>query len=390
MFLLILVLLQLSLIFAIYNILDDQYKNQFIIGSIIFCLLEIRLIGTFLDHEAERVVNQLYERHGDIDKNMSNTSYNPYDPEAQQYVYKKQLIAGFGNTQLGKESLKGVIKSAEPVGPIVYNSSGIPTFAKKNNTAIVIIHGFTQSPNIFRDLIAHLEKTYNADIHAPLLKYHGRDLRSFSQMNTENIKSELIKYFSHPHFKSYSKIIIIGHSFGAALVTSLIPHLDHIKLPIKQLILYAPAFYSFLAESYTLNNTQLNLLSIFFRQYFNYAFLGGDWNADRISDVSTFYIFDEADSSLRYNSTNAIRELMNFDINNRNMIAQIPSTYNVDLIMPKNDERINASKIISEFGKLPNVNIHSDEEIDQGTPNLHLKNSKAFYSLIDSIVRPII
>lgn len=83
----------------------------------------------------------------------------------------------------------------------------------KNKTAVLLIHGYTGSPNDFNGLPLFLHENYHVSVFVPLLPGHGtrvEDLRGLTKDDFIKIAEEALK----PLFSSYDRVIIGGHSFG--------------------------------------------------------------------------------------------------------------------------------------------------------------------------------
>ena len=119
--------------------------KKYMFFIILFFLAGFIVLGKVLDLESERVINQLYPR-----------------------------------------DTKGVIK-------------GVDTFKyqiKDHDEAIVLLHGFLETPEVFHELIEALKKFNEVDIYAPLLPGHGRNLESASKISVDKTLLQLEGYLN--------------------------------------------------------------------------------------------------------------------------------------------------------------------------------------------------
>lgn len=152
---------------------------------------------------------------------------------------------------------QGIIKSLDSINQ-----------SRGNSTAIIFFHGFSSSPAVFEPVIKDLNNSYNFDIYAPLLPFHGRDLTSMSEFDNKTI-AEFMQDFINHVAKSYDKIIIIGFSYGAAQLLNI---LGPQKLSNKfEIILFAPSF--FIKSNTTWGRLEVLLYGMW-RRYCDYQLLG--------------------------------------------------------------------------------------------------------------------
>ncbi len=359
-FILICIIIQVVAFYAYYQkycITEDttDYSERFFIAiACLTILLEFKILTYFTDREAERIIEQLYERHGDYNK--ENYKYSPFynwsDIDAKQYELEKEVIAGFGNPKLGKERLKGVIKGAEPIGPLEIRGGYIYS-EKQQNTAVILIHGLNQTPSFWNSIINVL-KNYRCDVYAPLLAFHGRDLTALSKLDSNIVQQELVSYLAHPRFKQYNQIVFVAHSFGASQLIKALnsSHIAPLYSNIKNVIFYSPAFYANGTTNAVIHNL-LNLIPFIYREYTNHFIFGSDSQPLFLSDkIKTFNVVDRSSVLLFYKSGRSLIEVINFDLWNRHYIDKLKNApFKLTLFLPNNDESILADKCKSEFKK---------------------------------------
>jgi len=117
---------------------------------------------------------------------------------------------------------------------------------KGTDQAVLMIHGFTSTPNIFRELAHRLSESLGWEIHAPLLSGHGlepTDLDGVQSKDwTHDAEAGLDKLLIH-----HSKIHLIGLSLGGTLCAYLAQRYSNNIVSVTML---APAMYvrSFIAR----------------------------------------------------------------------------------------------------------------------------------------------
>jgi carboxylesterase len=104
----------------------------------------------------------------------------------------------------------------------------------KTDRAILLLHGFTSSPAVFRYLIPHI-KHYDA-LFCPQLPGHGESIAAFSQVKAIDwlnyTKQECAQLF-----EKYKKVDVLGLSLGGLLACKL-----STEFAFNHMFLLAPAF----------------------------------------------------------------------------------------------------------------------------------------------------
>lgn len=108
---------------------------------------------------------------------------------------------------------------------------------------VVILHGYTGSPDEFRDFAHDLSARMNAYVTAPLLPGHGTDVNDLLPLSFDDIFAAALEHVRKAA-ASGKPLVIIGHSFGgylallsaaefppAALVLTVIPY--HLRFPLN-------------------------------------------------------------------------------------------------------------------------------------------------------------
>lgn len=258
---------------------------MFIAVLILFIFIFIVwLTGKLLDQEAERIVDQMYLR----DSN-------------------------------------GVIEGDQSI-----------EIQKGYDKALVLLHGFFESPETYNETLHDISDKITADIYIPLLPFQGRNLQSANQFNNQVI-AEHIKNYLTELTKKYQNLTVVGSSYSGAMLINL---LKEKAVPEKiKIILSAPAIY-------IIDNNWLNYFSLriyrLWRKYCNYECLGcrtpffasadEEAKAHIANDKGLHYVIVSAVMQLFKNDSKARR---NFKKNKR------PIT----VVIAENDNRVSYEKI---------------------------------------------
>ncbi len=108
---------------------------------------------------------------------------------------------------------------------------------------VVILHGYTGSPDEFRDFANELAKRFDAYVTAPLLPGHGTDVNDLLHLWFDDIYDAAREHVREAA-ESGKPLIILGHSFSgylslllasefptAALVITVMPY--HLRFPLN-------------------------------------------------------------------------------------------------------------------------------------------------------------
>ncbi|MGK5095314.1 alpha/beta fold hydrolase [Deltaproteobacteria bacterium TL4] len=151
---------------------------------------------------------------------------------------------------------------------------GLASQAQVNGhqTAVIFVHGFTDSAKIFDQFMPHLK---GVDWFVPLNPFHGRNLEEMLDFDPFVIE-EYITSFIQMKQKSYQRLILVGQSLGG-LVLLRIAQQQKWNPQQFQLVLMAPAL--FLKTNSLLYRTLFGLYLIF-RNYYPH---GPTTAADRLA-----------------------------------------------------------------------------------------------------------
>jgi carboxylesterase len=99
--------------------------------------------------------------------------------------------------------------------------------------ALIMIHGFSSSPAVFRTIMPHLTG-YDA-VFAPLLPGHGENLAAFAQVTAHDWMTAVMKTFQAVR-SQYERVDVLGLSLGGLLASMLAQRVE-----VDHLFLLAPA-----------------------------------------------------------------------------------------------------------------------------------------------------
>lgn len=299
--------------------------RYFIASFILVCIFFVFLSGKLLDQEGDRVIKQLYPR----DKH-------------------------------------GIIEGMQTI-----------TNTKNYPTALVLLHGFQSSPAIWADLINDIQDKIQADIYAPLLPFHGKDLRTLTKLDVNILKAYLnnkIQTLS----KHYQTLTIVGFSMSGALLAELA---DTQALPKNvQIILYNPALY--LNNNTPQRRLEMHLYSLW-RQYSNYPNLGSRIPNYASGDIVARPKIARA-KSLQYDVVPAALEVYQLDAQTQRALEKIRIPYHLIIAKDDNYSDYNRQKKACYLNQ-PRCHLHTFES---GRHLIHWGAHKvAFENLMVNLVK---
>lgn len=111
--------------------------------------------------------------------------------------------------------------------------SSIEKHGTKNERVLLLLHGFSSSPAVYRFLIPQL-KNYDAII-CPALPGHGESIEAFSQATADQWVS-FVTVICEDLFKKYQKVDILGVSLGGLIACKMSE-----RFTFNHMFLLAPA-----------------------------------------------------------------------------------------------------------------------------------------------------
>lgn len=207
----------------------------------------------------------------------------------------------------------------------------IKTSSKNFNRAILLLHGFSSSPAVYRKLIPKLSM-YDA-VYCPLLPGHGESIQGFSKISATDWLQASKKAFEELKTE-YSTVDVMGLSLGGLLAYNLSLEVDihHLYLLAPALVLHGPT------------NLQLHTAKILkFLKVFSLK--------NRAGNLCT-----TAEQELTYRRLplNAIIEILSLIKSTRHFQPTCPT----DVFLGKFDEVVNSNAVANIFQKQPNVTLH--------------------------------
>ncbi len=202
---------------------------------------------------------------------------------------------------------------------------------KKHDRALLLIHGFSSTPAVYRQLIPLL-KGYDA-IFCPKLPGHAESIEAFSHVTAEDWLS-FITQTCIELFAQYQKVDVVGLSLGGLLASKLSE-----QFAFNHLFLLAPALKLKMKI-----DLQLKLATLFQRLGFK----------ELRGAAGNLITNNQAEISYKKLPLSTIMEMLKLVIQN----CWIPPTVPTDLFLGRHDEVVDSEYLEKLFNKLPNVTIH--------------------------------
>lgn len=206
------------------------------------------------------------------------------------------------------------------------------TICKKNTgRALLLLHGFSSSPAVFREIVPQLP-SYDAVL-CPVLPGHGDSIAAFAKVSYSDWlthSEELCEKLC----KQYEKVDVMGLSLGGLLAC----HLSQ-KFKINHLYLLAPALILRVNAKATLKLAQL------------LKGLGFHYLRNRAGNLKSSANKELAYRQIPLSSIIEILKLIQ-------TFTFTPPQCPVDVFLGAFDEVINSKKVAELFNKAPNAKIH--------------------------------
>ncbi|MGC1181829.1 alpha/beta hydrolase [Legionella sp.] len=207
----------------------------------------------------------------------------------------------------------------------------INQYRRKIDRAVVLLHGFSSSPAVYRYLIPQL-KNYDAII-CPALPGHGASIESFAQATAADWLA-LTREVCDQLFKKYTKVDIVGLSLGGLIACKLNEY-----FAFNHMFLLAPAL-------------ELNMnVNVYLKLVIMLHHLG----FKEIRGAAGNLVTDKyAEISYKKLPLTAVIELFNLVLHHQWIAPKVP----VDLFLGVHDNVVSSAKVGQLFANLANVSIH--------------------------------
>lgn len=202
---------------------------------------------------------------------------------------------------------------------------------QKKERALLLLHGFSSSPAVYRELIPRL-RGYDA-LFCPCLPGHGESLSAFAAIKSSDWLSAA-EHACSSLVNEYQQLDVMGLSLGGLLAC----HLSQ-RFSLHHLYLLAPALDLRLNLALTLVAAKL-LKKIGFRQLRN-----------RAGNLQTE---DAYELAYRQLPLSTIIELLSLVQNFHFIPPKCPS----DVFLGAYDKVVHTQQLEKRFGRLPQVNLH--------------------------------
>lgn len=199
---------------------------------------------------------------------------------------------------------------------------------KSTHRALLLFHGFSSSPAVFRFLIPALGKTYDC-IYAPTLPGHGETIDAFAKIK----RSELLDFAARCYqelAKKYAKVDVLGLSLGGLLAYYLSQQFNP-----NHLFLLAPAF-----------NLHLNIPQILPL----ITLLKGLGFTHLRSAAGNLFNRDHYEIAYRQLPLNTIGEILRLI----HEFEFLPTNIATTIFLGRHDRVVNSAKLALRLEKLPN------------------------------------
>lgn len=196
------------------------------------------------------------------------------------------------------------------------------TFVSHKEIALIFIHGFTDTPQVFDEIIEKLS-CQGADIFVPLLPFHGRALQEMKDFDPLVVESYVGTFIEFKR-REYKTLILIGQSLGSTLLLRLSQ--NHQWSPERiSLVLLAPAVFLYSQDwLYQLG-------------YKTYPYFRNYW------PQSTNKTRNPIEQALAYYAISAVQQLQNYCQKTEKILREMQFPHTV--LIARNDNRVNVRRL---------------------------------------------
>ncbi len=225
---------------------------------------------------------------------------------------------------------------------------------KQNGKAILLLHGFTSSPAVYREIIPYLD-AYDA-IYCPILPGHANSIDEFSKATAE----QWLDYSYNAYLSlasNYNKIDVLGLSLGGLLALKISE-----KFTVNHLYLLAPAL---ILHGWP----KIWLYAAFFLKFMGLKKIknrGGNLHSDKFQEITYKQL-----------PINSIIQLLSFIENYSFKQPNCPT----DLFLGKFDEVVDSNAVANLFVSSATNKIHWLEN------SAHVLPIDGDYQLITTIIK---
>lgn len=218
------------------------------------------------------------------------------------------------------------------------SNKDLPLFAplavksSKTKRALFLIHGFSSSPAVFRQLVPTLSRYYDA-VFCPVLPGHAENLEAFAEVKAEAWLSRIEQSYEEL-VKNYEKVEVMGLSLGGLLACHLAKNHD-----LAHLYLLAPA----LDLSFALNHALMLAKTL--------NWLG--FSKIRAS-AGNIYSTQNCEIAYRQLPLTAIIEILTLIKQFELILPTCPT----DVFLGCYDEVVSSWQVADRFAEKTNINIH--------------------------------
>lgn len=201
----------------------------------------------------------------------------------------------------------------------------------KNRRALIMFHGYSSTPAVFRHLHPYLKRFDRILI--PRLPGHGRSIAAFSKTTANDWVSSAQAY-SRDLLNHYEEVEIIGLSMGGLIATMLCQ-----RLPFHHAFLLAPALDLTVNITYTLAFSKF-MDFIGFHQY--------------RASAGSLHQKQHLELAYRRLPVSTIKEILHLIRNYRHQPLKCPA----DLLVGRHDKVVQSEDVVQRFANEKKTTVH--------------------------------